>query len=101
MVIAVYEDPRLHREQFGNLAELFADGGCITLTYRRSLLRCDPLFDEVIELPHQQRHAEAPMECDALRIGRRRRFHLHTHEHIDGLPLAGFELRYCGMGTGL
>ena len=60
----------------------------------------DAILQEMVELPHEQRHIESPMKRQTTRIGRRGRLHLHLHQHVDRLPDSGLPEPGIGIPAG-
>jgi hypothetical protein len=59
MVIAMDEDLRLPGQQFGDTLKLGADRLVVGRFHGLPEAGDNPVFEEVVELPHQQRHIES------------------------------------------
>ncbi len=87
MVIAMDEDLRLPGQQFGDTLKRGADRLVVGRFHGLPEAGDNPVFEEVVELPHQQRHIESPVKSDTAGGGRLRPLHLKQHQLIDRLTI--------------
>ena len=69
VIVPVDEHARLAGEQLGDVLEFAPDGQVIIGAHRFSLTRYDPILQKMVELPHEKRHVETPVERETIQIG--------------------------------
>ena len=87
MVIAMGEDTWLRRQQLGDLLELGSYSLLVISAHRLALSGHHPIFQKVVELPHQQRHIEAAMESQTGLVRWRSCLLMNPHQHINHMTI--------------
>ena len=81
------EDTGLHCEQLRDLPHLRSDRVSLSFRQIHSCAFLNSILDEMVELPHQQRHVEGAPKGKAGRVSRKRRLQMQMGECGDRLAV--------------